>query len=204
MFRSTYQKGSFFTVFHAIGQNPLGLWKCKLTRDSHCKRIIDDGKLNKKSYFQCNCLLVIWFWWVVFHLSVDLKSSALELLSTNVTTCFISTPIAPYRSLAIKMAFITIILKNLEKSFTFEIEIRDHEVRFFSPLRYDWVVNSVHQIRCFFLFWLKMYVGFFIDVHRINCDAFKHQLFNRRLATICSVRRCHCGWIQVGIKSKLI
>lgn len=64
--------------------------------------------------------------WIFF--SVDLKSSALELLSTNVTTCFISTPIAPYRSLAIKMPFITFILKNLEKSFTFEIEIRDHEV----------------------------------------------------------------------------
>lgn len=65
------------------------------------------------------------------YLSVDLNSSALELLSTNVTTCFISTPIAPYRSLAIKMPFITIILKNLEKSFTFEIEIRDHEVLIF-------------------------------------------------------------------------
>lgn len=79
--------------------------------------------------------------WIFF--SVDLKSSALELLSTNVTTCFISTPIAPYRSLAIKMPFITFILKNLGKSFTFEIEIRDHEVQFFvaSSRR---LVNSVH------------------------------------------------------------
>lgn len=98
MFRNAYQKGGFLTVFYAIGASPLKYWKCQ-TRDGHSKRIIDE----------------------------DLKSSALELLGSNVSTCSITTPIHPHRSLAIKMPFITIIMKNLQKYCTFEIEIRDHE-----------------------------------------------------------------------------
>lgn len=98
MFRNAYQKGGFLTVFYAIGGNPLKYWKCQ-TQSGHCKRIIDE----------------------------DLNSSALELLGTNVSTCLITTPVPPYHSLGIKMPFITIIMKNLQKNCTFEIEIRDHE-----------------------------------------------------------------------------
>lgn len=98
MFRNAYQKGGFLTVFYAIGGNPLKYWKCQ-TQSGHCKRIIDE----------------------------DLNSSALELLGTNVSTCLITTPVPPYHSLGIKMPFITIIMKNLQKYCTFEIEIRDHE-----------------------------------------------------------------------------
>lgn len=96
MYRNAYQKGGFFTVFHSIGQNPLKQWKCQI-RDGHCKRITDE----------------------------DLNSLVLELMSTNVSTCLIKTPIEPYKSLGIKMPFITILLKNLHKYCTFEIEIRD-------------------------------------------------------------------------------
>lgn len=98
MYRNAYQKGGYLTVFYAIGRSPLKYWKCQ-TRDGHCKRVIDE----------------------------DLNSMALEMLGTNVSTCLITTPIPPYRSLGIKMPFITIILKNLQKYCTFEIEIRDHE-----------------------------------------------------------------------------
>lgn len=98
MFRNAYQKGGFLTVFYAIGGSPLKYWKSQ-TRSGHCKRIIDE----------------------------DLNSSALELLGTNVSTCLITTPVLPYHSLGIKMPFITIIMKNLQKNCTFEIEIRDHE-----------------------------------------------------------------------------
>lgn len=98
MFRNAYQKGRFLTVFYAIGQSPLKYWKCQ-TREGHCKRIMDE----------------------------DLNSTVLELLGTNVSTCKITTPIEPYKSLGIKLPFLTIIVKNMQKYSTFEIEVRDHE-----------------------------------------------------------------------------
>lgn len=98
MFSNAFQKSGYLTVFYAIGRSPLKYWKCQ-TREGHCKRIIDE----------------------------DLNSSALELLGTNVSTCLITTPVEPYKSLGIKLPFITIIMKNLQKYCTFEIEVRDHE-----------------------------------------------------------------------------
>lgn len=98
MFRNAYQKGGFLTIFYAIGQKPLKYWKCQ-TREGHCKRIMDE----------------------------DLNSTVLELMGTNVSTCKITTPIEPYKTLGIKLPFLTIIVKNMQKYSTFEIEIRDHE-----------------------------------------------------------------------------
>lgn len=98
MYANKYQKGGFFTVFYAIGRNPLKLWKCQ-ARSGHCKRVIDE----------------------------DLNSTVLELMGTNVSTCKISSPVEPYSSLGVKLPFITIVLKNMQKYCTFEIEVRDHE-----------------------------------------------------------------------------
>lgn len=98
MFRNAYQKGGFLTVFYSIGRSPLKFWKCQ-TREGHCKRVIDE----------------------------DLNSTVLELMGTNVSTCKITTPIEPYKSLGVKLPFLTIVMKNMQKYCTFEIEIRDHE-----------------------------------------------------------------------------
>lgn len=97
MYRHALQK-SYLTVFWALGRSPLKYWKCQ-AREGHCKRVIDE----------------------------DLNSFVLEIMGTNVSTCLISTPIEPYRTLAIKLPFLTIIMKNLQKYCTFEIEVRDHE-----------------------------------------------------------------------------
>lgn len=98
MYRNEYQNRGLLTVFYAIGRSPLKQWKCQ-ARSGHCKRVIDE----------------------------DLNSTVLELVGTNVSTCHISTPIEPYSTLGIKLPFITIVLKNLQKYCTFEIEVRDHE-----------------------------------------------------------------------------
>lgn len=98
MFRDAYQGSKFFTIFHSIGSKPLSLWKQQI-RNGHCKQITDS----------------------------DLNSTVFELLSMTVTTCFISTPIEPFKSLGIKLRCLTLVIKNLDKYFTFEIEIRDSD-----------------------------------------------------------------------------
>lgn len=98
MFKNAYQKGKFFTIFDSIGSKPLSLWK-KRVQIGHCKEVRDD----------------------------ELYMKVLELLSSNVTTCFISTPCQPYNSLGITLPCITFVIKNLDDFFTFEIEVRDSD-----------------------------------------------------------------------------
>ncbi|VVC45103.1 Cilia/flagella-associated protein 20/WDR90/C3orf67 [Cinara cedri] len=56
-----------------------------------------------------------------------LKSNVLELQSQNVAACLITTPADPKGSLGIVKPFITLLLKNLNRYFTFEITVLDDE-----------------------------------------------------------------------------
>lgn len=53
----------------------------------------------------------------------DLNSVALEIIGSNVATAYIVTPIHPRESLAIKLPFIVLIVKNMNKSFSFEVQV---------------------------------------------------------------------------------
>lgn len=97
MYRDKYQNG-FFTIFNSHGANPLSTWKPKIC-DGHCKRLTDS----------------------------DINSLVLELLSTNSTTTFICSPNESHQSLAIKLPFINFIVKNVQKYFGFEIQIKDDQ-----------------------------------------------------------------------------
>lgn len=93
MFRNTYQKG-FLTVFSSTGSKPLATWTTHV-KNGHIKRITD----------------------------CDLSSLVLELMGRNVATTYICTPSPGYCSLGIKLPFVTLIVKNLKKFFTFEIQV---------------------------------------------------------------------------------
>ncbi|XP_063697866.1 uncharacterized protein LOC134828809 [Culicoides brevitarsis] len=95
MFRNTYQKG-FLSVFSSTGSKPLANWSMHV-KNGHIKRKTD----------------------------TDLNSLVLELIGVNVATTFICTPCPGFCSLAIKLPFLTLIVKNLRKYFTFEIQILD-------------------------------------------------------------------------------
>lgn len=53
----------------------------------------------------------------------DLKSVALEIMGVNVATTYITTPIEPRASLAIKLPFLVLIVKNMKKFFSFEVQV---------------------------------------------------------------------------------
>lgn len=95
MFRDTYQEG-FITVFNSIGSKPLAIWHTNI-QDGYARRLTDE----------------------------DINSAAFEMTSTSVSTSYISTPVKSNESLAIKLPFIVLLLKNLNKYFTFEIQILD-------------------------------------------------------------------------------
>lgn len=95
MFRNAFQQG-FVSIFNSVGSNPLAIWNSQIS-DGTCRRLTDE----------------------------DINSSAFELASTNASTTFITAPAKPHESLAIKLPFIVLLVKNMNKYFTFEIQIMD-------------------------------------------------------------------------------
>lgn len=75
---------------------PLQIWDKKV-RNGHIKRITDQ----------------------------DIQSSVLEIVGTNVSTTFITCPADAGKTLGIKLPFLVMILKNLKKYFTFEVQVLD-------------------------------------------------------------------------------
>lgn len=55
----------------------------------------------------------------------DIQSSALEIAGANVSTAYITCPADPAKTLGIKLPFLVMIVKNLNKYFTFEVQVLD-------------------------------------------------------------------------------
>ena len=55
----------------------------------------------------------------------DIASSVLEVVSANVSTTYISCPSDPQKTLGIKLPFLVMIIKNLKKYFSFEVQVLD-------------------------------------------------------------------------------
>lgn len=96
MFRNTYQQG-FVSLFNIVGSNPLAIWHTTTAQDGTCRRLTDE----------------------------DINSMSLDLCSTNSATTYISTPSHSKDSLAIKLPFFIVLLKNMNKYFSFEIQVLD-------------------------------------------------------------------------------
>lgn len=110
MYRTVYQKGCF-SVLYSVGGRPLANWAihvCILfvfefhficnyfqTQNGYVKRVLDD----------------------------DIKSMVLEIMGTNVSTMYISTPRDPKKELGIKLPFLVLLIKNMHKCFSFEVKV---------------------------------------------------------------------------------
>ena len=83
------------SILYSIGSKPLQIWDKKV-RNGHIKRITDN----------------------------DIQSLVLEIEGTNVSTTYICAPADPKKTLGIKLPFLVMIIKNLKKYFTFEVQVR--------------------------------------------------------------------------------
>lgn len=95
MFKNSYQSG-FLSIFYAIGSKPLQIWD-EHVENGYIKRLTDN----------------------------DINSSVLEIIGSNVTTTFITAPQAKDEELAIKLPFLVMVIKNLKKYFSFEVQVLD-------------------------------------------------------------------------------
>lgn len=55
----------------------------------------------------------------------DIQSSVLEIMGQNVSTTFIACPADAAKTLGIKLPFLVMIIKNLKKYFSFEVQVLD-------------------------------------------------------------------------------
>lgn len=88
-------QSGLLSILYSIGSQPLQLFETKV-KNGAIKRITDE----------------------------DIKSLVLEIKSSNVSTTYISCP-KINKSLGIKLSYFVMIVKNMDKFFTFEIEIFD-------------------------------------------------------------------------------
>ena len=93
-----FQSG-FLSILYSIGSKPLQIWDKKV-RNGHIKRITDN----------------------------DIQSLVLEIEGTNVSTTYITCPADPKKTLGIKLPFLVMIIKNLKKYFTFEVQVNYYRV----------------------------------------------------------------------------
>lgn len=93
MFKNTFQSG-FLSILYSIGSKPLQIWDKKV-RNGHIKRITDN----------------------------DIQSLVLEIVGTNVSTTFVTCPAELKKTLGIKLPFLVMIIKNMKKYFTFEVQV---------------------------------------------------------------------------------
>ena len=109
MFKNTFQSG-FLSILYSIGSKPLQIWDKKVrrrllqlllsfglikVRNGHIKRITDQ----------------------------DIQSFVLEIVGTNVSTTYITCPADPKKTLGIKLPYLVMIIKNMKKYFTFEVQV---------------------------------------------------------------------------------
>lgn len=108
MFKNTFQSG-FLSILYSIGSKPLQIWDKKV-RNGHIKRITDN----------------------------DIQSLVLEIVGTNVSTTYITCPADPKKTLGIKLPFLVMIIKNLKKYFTFEVQVSNFYFLNISVLFYNY------------------------------------------------------------------
>ena len=117
MFKNTFQSG-FLSVLYSIGSKPLQLWD-KIVRNGHIKRITDNDIQVKKKFFLDKKQETF----KLTDFSINMKSLVLEIVGTNVSTTYITCPADPKKTLGIKLPYLVMIVKNMKKYFTFEVQV---------------------------------------------------------------------------------
>lgn len=111
MFKNTFQSG-FLSILYSIGSKPLQLWD-KTVRNGHIKRITDN----------------------------DIQSLVLDIVGTNISTTYITCPAEKTKTLGIKLPYLIMIVKNMKKYFTFEVQVNDNLFLFVHTTSYHLFSN---------------------------------------------------------------
>ncbi|VEL09634.1 unnamed protein product [Protopolystoma xenopodis] len=95
MYRQNYQSG-ILSIFYSVGQKPLLNWASK-AQAGGIKRITDQ----------------------------EIRSLVLDMRASNITTTYIECPAKPHETLGIRMPIFVLLFKNVNRFFSFQIEVLD-------------------------------------------------------------------------------
>ncbi|KAJ2957660.1 hypothetical protein NQZ79_g6666 [Umbelopsis isabellina] len=110
MFKNTFQSG-FLSIFYSIGNAPLQLWS------EHLPDTVSTSKqASEDESAQAHITRVA---------DEQISSTTLEIMSPNLANTYISCPHRPDRTLGIKLPYLVLLLKNMNRYFSFEVEIMD-------------------------------------------------------------------------------
>ncbi|GFZ02446.1 cilia/flagella-associated protein [Actinidia rufa] len=110
MFKNTFQSG-FLSILYSLGSKPLQIWD---------KEVVG----HNMSVFLFSILAVV-NGHVKRPQDEDIQSNVLEIVGSNVQSTYITCPSDPAATLGIKLPFLVMIVKNLKKYFSFEIQVLD-------------------------------------------------------------------------------
>lgn len=120
----------------------------------------------------------------------DIRSLVLEIIGTNVSTTFITCPCDPKKTLAIKLPFLVMMIKNLKKYFSFEVQVCVCVSVFFIGF-YVFLCMFLYAYGCFCLYlFMWVFVCLYVSVScactYFLCDfvlTYKTTLIKRCLTT---------------------
>ncbi|XP_030384660.1 cilia- and flagella-associated protein 20-like [Scaptodrosophila lebanonensis] len=95
MFKNVSQTG-FLSILYSLDLKPLDLWE-RRAGNGHIKRIVDN----------------------------DIQSLVLDVAGTNPNSTYLACPGNPNKTLGIRLPFLVLIVKNINKYFSFEVQILD-------------------------------------------------------------------------------
>uniref|UniRef100_A0A8C5DMX6 Cilia and flagella associated protein 20 n=1 Tax=Gouania willdenowi TaxID=441366 RepID=A0A8C5DMX6_GOUWI len=95
MFREAFQNG-FLSILYSVGSKPLQIWDM-MAKNGLIRTLTDN----------------------------DINSLVVEVEGDNVNTTYITCPVDPRKSLGIKLPCFVMLIKNMSKYFTFEVEVLD-------------------------------------------------------------------------------
>jgi len=95
MFQNTFQSG-FLSILYSLGSKPLQIWD-KKAKNGHITRVTDE----------------------------DIQSNVIEVMGNNVATTYITCPADAGETLGIKLPVLVMVIKNMKKYFTFEVQVLD-------------------------------------------------------------------------------
>ncbi|KAI8882697.1 DUF667-domain-containing protein [Backusella circina FSU 941] len=128
MFKNTFQSG-FLSILYSLGNEPLQLWSSHLPSNDddeqykHHQKTVQQQEEEEEKQEEIEDKHDVAN---IERVADDLiSSSVIELTSPNLSNTYITCPAQLNRTLGIKLPFIVLIVKNLNKYFSFEVEVLD-------------------------------------------------------------------------------
>lgn len=94
----------------------------------------------------------------------DVQSNVLELVGSNVQSTFITCPADPTATLGIKLPFLVMIVKNMKKYFTFEIQVLDDK-----NVRRRFRASNYQVCKFYYKVILVVLTSYMANPYRIPC-----------------------------------